>query len=61
MGPNGAGKSTILEALYLASAWAKREDSIRGLNKEDYVILRRTGRGKWWLPVPKAISSTPSS
>jgi len=47
LGPNGAGKSTILEALYLASAWAKREDSIRGLNKEDYVILRRTGRGNW--------------
>ncbi len=47
LGPNGAGKSTILEAIYLISAWAKRIDDLRGVNKENYVVSRRTGRGDW--------------
>ncbi|MCD6489101.1 MAG: AAA family ATPase [Desulfurococcales archaeon] len=47
LGPNGAGKSTILEAIYLISAWARRIDDLRGVNKENYVVSRRTGRGNW--------------
>jgi AAA15 family ATPase/GTPase len=47
IGRNGAGKSTILEALYLASAWANPNDIIRNFKKADYVVRRRGDRGDW--------------
>jgi hypothetical protein len=47
MGANGAGKSTVLEAIYLASAWAECRDQVRGLDKFDVVAWRRTQRGNW--------------
>ena len=47
VGSNGSGKSTILEAVYLASAWAQNNDPIRGKHKLDYTIERRTGRKSW--------------
>ncbi|MCC6056930.1 MAG: ATP-binding protein [Desulfurococcaceae archaeon] len=47
IGRNGAGKSTILEAIYIASAFANERDELRGVYKLDYVVQRRGGRGKW--------------
>jgi len=47
IGRNGAGKSTVLEALYIASHWANGRDSIRELDKVEYVLTRRCGRGRW--------------
>jgi len=47
IGKNGAGKSSILEALYLVSAYVSAEDEIRRMNKLDYVVYRRGGRGGW--------------
>jgi energy-coupling factor transporter ATP-binding protein EcfA2 len=45
VGRNGAGKSTILEAFYLASACAAQQDAVRRVNKLDYIVSRRGGRG----------------
>lgn len=47
IGRNGAGKSSILEALYLASAYAVSRDDVRDIDKLDYVVKRRGGRGSW--------------
>jgi len=47
VGKNSAGKSTILEAVYLASAWAQPLDKLRLESKLDYVISRRMNRGSW--------------
>ncbi len=47
LGSNGVGKSSILEAIYLVSAWFDNRDLIRGTNKTDYIVYRRTGRGNW--------------
>ena len=47
IGGNGVGKSTILEAIYIASAFANEYDVLRGVYKLDYVVQRRGGRGKW--------------
>ncbi|MHA1626364.1 MAG: AAA family ATPase, partial [Candidatus Asgardarchaeia archaeon] len=47
IGRNGSGKSTILESIYLSSAWVNSHDVLRGQKKIDFVISRRTGRGKW--------------
>jgi len=44
---NGAGKSSILEALYLASAYVSAEDEVRKIDKLDYIVHRRGGRGGW--------------
>ncbi len=47
VGVNGAGKSTVLEAIYLASACAQQLDPVRGVDKLDYLVLRRGLRGTW--------------
>lgn len=47
VGKNGAGKSSILEALYLASAYVSAEDEVRKIDKLDYIVHRRGGRGGW--------------
>ena len=47
IGRNCVGKSSILEALYLVSACASEHDPLRGMDKLDYVIYRRGGRGDW--------------
>jgi hypothetical protein len=47
IGRNGAGKSTILEAIYIASAFANKHDVLRNVYKFDYVVQRRGGRGNW--------------
>ena len=47
IGKNCVGKSSILEALYLVSACASKHDPLRGMDKLDYVIYRRGGRGDW--------------
>jgi predicted ATPase len=47
VGKNGAGKSTILEAIFLASTFFNKEDTLRGKNKLDYIVKRRAGRGNW--------------
>ena len=47
IGRNGAGKSTILEAIYVASAWAKALDTLRDRRKVDYIIERKAGRCNW--------------
>ena len=47
IGVNGAGKSTVLEAIYLASAWAEPRDHVRDFPKFDVVARRRTRRGSW--------------
>ena len=47
IGRNGAGKSTILEAIYIASAFANKYDELRNVYKLDYVVQRRGGRGSW--------------
>ncbi|RSN74956.1 MAG: hypothetical protein DSO07_09045 [Thermoproteota archaeon] len=47
IGANGAGKSTVLEAIYLASAWAEYRDQVRNFTKFDVVARRRTQRGNW--------------
>ena len=47
IGKNGSGKSTILEAIYLASAWANSRDPITSANKLEVIARRRTLRGEW--------------
>lgn len=47
VGRNGSGKSSVLEALYLASACAAPQDPVRGVDKLDYIVGRRGGRGGW--------------
>jgi len=47
IGRNGAGKSSVLEVLYLASACAAPRDEVRGVDKLDYIVNRRGGRGSW--------------
>ena len=47
IGKNCVGKSSILEALYLVSACASKHDPLRNMDKLDYVIYRRGGRGEW--------------
>ena len=47
IGRNGAGKSTILEAVYIASALIDERDTLRNVNKLDYVVSRRSSRGSW--------------
>ena len=47
VGRNGVGKSSVLEALYLISACAESKDEVRGVEKLDYVVSRRGGRGDW--------------
>lgn len=47
VGRNGVGKSSVLEALYLISACAESKDVVRGVEKLDYVVRRRGGRGDW--------------
>jgi len=47
IGVNGAGKSTVLEAIYLASAWAEPRDYVRDFQKFDVVAQRRTRRWGW--------------
>jgi len=47
IGRNGSGKSSVLEALYLASACASSRDEVRGVDKLDYLVSRRGGRGSW--------------
>ena len=47
IGRNGAGKSSVLEALYLVSACAGSRDVVRRIDKLDYVVNRRGGRGRW--------------
>ncbi|MEM1509272.1 MAG: hypothetical protein QXY49_03105 [Thermofilaceae archaeon] len=46
-GGNGVGKSTLLEAIYASSAPLRSQDELRGIDKLDYLILRRGGRGSW--------------
>lgn len=46
-GGNGVGKSTILEAMYAASIPFESRDRLRGVEKLDYLIWRRGGRGGW--------------
>lgn len=45
IGRNGAGKSSVLEALYLVSSCAEHSDPVRGVDKLDYIVSRRGGRG----------------
>ena len=45
VGKNGSGKSTVLESVYVASAWARPVDPIRGKHRLDYVLERRAMRG----------------
>lgn len=47
IGRNGSGKSTVLEAVYIASAWATETDWLLGARKLDRILSRRTGRGSW--------------
>jgi len=47
IGRNGSGKSTILDSIYTASSWVSPGDNILALNRMDYVIARRSGRGRW--------------
>jgi len=50
MGRNNSGKSSILEALYLASAAFKFQDSLnRADNKIEYLLNRQCERGLKWL------------
>ena len=49
IGRNEAGKSSVLEALYLVSACAAPRDSIRQVDKLDYIVRRRG-----WERAPQA-------